>query len=428
MTLAHIRHSPNRSAAASHRIERAGPPVHPLVQGAFYAFVASLAFEIPERTIPIEVPTLMGSLFLLSTILQPGICYERLPAPFWWFLAYVGTFAGSLVVNGAENGQRVIELSLHVIQAGLVFLVASNLLRRDEIVQRALATLAVAAMLSAALPLLGVARTGKVVWTGGERVTAFGQNPNLRALILTGGLIALVGLLYGTRRRSTALRLAGVPAAALLVIGLVETGSRGGTLAALVGLAAFALAPGGRRFKSLGVMLLAVGGLLWVVTSSEVMRNRLHPTAGVEALAGRERIFPAMWQMFVEKPALGWGPINNQYELAIRLNEREFTSRDAHNLVLELMTSVGLAGAVPFLVGLALCLRGAWGARRGRYGVLPLAMLLAQFTANMSSTFLANKLFWIVLGFVTAVGATTPRAAQPAAVPPVRPLAARRLA
>ena len=426
MTLADIRHVPPRGPMVAASVTRPTPPVHPLVQAAFYAFVASLAFEIPERTIPMEVPTLAGSFFLLTTILQPGICYERLPRPFWWFLGYVGAFAGSLVLNGVENGQRVVELSLHVIQAGLIFLVACNLLRRDEIVHRALGTLAIAAMLSAALPLLGVARTGKVVWTGGERITAFGQNPNLRALILTGGLIALLGLLYGPRRRSTALRLAGVPAAALLVIGLVNTGSRGGTLAALVGLATFALAPGRRRFKGVGVMLVAVAGLLWVVTSSEVMRNRLHPTAGVEALAGRERIFPAMWQMFMDKPAIGWGPINNQYELAIRLNERQFASRDAHNLVLELMTSVGLAGAVPFLIGVAVCLLAAWRARRGPYGVLPLAMLLAQVTANMSSTFLANKLFWLVLGFATAAGRTLPSFGPPVSAGTSRTAAGRR--
>jgi O-antigen ligase len=414
MTLADSRRVPIGPSVAPVAIHRDSPPVHRLVVGAFYAFVASLAFEIPERTIPMEVPTLMGSLFLLTTVLQPGICYERLPVAFWFFLAYVVTFATSLLVNGVENGERVVELSLHIIQAGLIFLVASNLLRRGEIVRRALATLAIAAALSAVLPLMGIARTGKVVWTGGERVTAFGQNPNLRAFILTGGLLALLGLLYGPRRQSATLRLAGVPAAALLLIGLVHTGSRGGTLATLVGLAAFALAPGRRRFKNIGVMLVGMGGLVWVVTTSEVMRNRLHPTEGVEALAGRERIFPAMWQMFVEKPVLGWGPINNQYELAIRLNEREFASRDAHNLLLELVTSVGLAGALPFVIGLTFCFMAAWRGRHGPYGMLPLAMLLAQLAANMSSTFLATKLFWIVLGFTMAAGSTTAQVSQPA--------------
>ena len=413
MTLANIPNLPVHPPVVTAPVGRASPRVHPLVQGAFYAFIASLAFEIPNRTIPMEVPTLMGAVFLLTTILQPGICYERLPGAFWWFLGYVGVFAASVMANGLENGQRVLELSLHLTQAGLIFVVASNLLRRREIVRRALWTLAIASLLSAALPMLGIGRTGKVVWTGGERVTAFGQNPNQRALILTGGLIALLGLVYGPQRQSARLRLAALPCAAILLVGLVHTGSRGGTLATLVGLATFALAPGRRRFKGFGVMLVAVVGLVWVVTTSEVMRNRLHPTEGVEALAGRERIFPALWEMFVEKPALGWGPINNQYELALRLNERKYASRDAHNLILELMTSVGLGGTLPFIIGLAVCTLAAWRARHGPHGVLPLAMLLAQITANMSSTFLANKLFWVVLGFTMAAGRSLPAVSQP---------------
>jgi O-antigen ligase len=421
VTSADLRSLPIRPGVAVVPGERAHPPVNRLVQGAFYTFIASVAFEIPNRTIPMEVPTLMGAVFLLTTVLQPGLCYERLPMAFWWFLAYLGVFAASLLVNGLENGERVVELSLHLIQGGMIFLAAFNLMRREEIARRALGTLVVASLLSAALPFLGVGRTAKVVWTGGERLTAFGQNPNQRALILTGGLLALFGLVYGPRRRSAALRLAGVPAAALLLVGLVHTGSRGGTLATLVGLATFALAPGRRRFKNLGIMLVGMGSLVWVVSTSEVMRNRLHPTAGVEALAGRERIFPALLQMFVERPALGWGPINNQYELAIRLNERHYASRDAHNLVLELMTSVGVAGTLAFVIGLALCALAAWRGRRGPIGVLPLAMLVAQLTANMSSTFLANKLFWVVLGFAVAAGSTTAEVSQP-----VRPALPRR--
>lgn len=422
MTLAHPRGlvAPGRPPTAD---ATPPPPVLPVVRWVFYAFIASIAFEIPNRSIPVEVPTLMGAVFLLTTLLQPGVCYERFPWAFWWFLGYLGAFAVSLVVNGLENAQRAFELTLHVIQAGLVFLAASNLMRREELARGALWTLVAATALGAALPFLGIGRTGKIVWTGGERLTAFGQNPNQRALVLTGGLIALLGLAYGPIRQRALVRWSALPFVVLLAVGLVQTGSRGGTLAALAGLTTFAVVAARRSLRTALVMLVAIGGLVLVVTRSDVMRNRLHPTAGMEALAGRERIFPALWQMFEAKPVLGWGPINNQYELASRLNEREFASRDAHNLALELMTSVGVVGSLPFLMGLALCALGAWRARRGPFGVLPMAMLVAQVTANMSSTFLASKLFWTVLGFSIAAGAT---AGLPAAHPvPIRGPAGR---
>src|SRR2546430_4868572 len=55
--------------------------------------------------------------------------------------------------------------------------------------------------------------------------------------------------------------------------------------------------------------------------------------------------------MAAERPLVGWGPVNNKYELGIRLDERIHRRRDAHNLLLEVLTATGAFGAVPFLVG-----------------------------------------------------------------------------
>ena len=40
------------------------------VRAALYLFVLSIPFEMPNRTIPIEIPTLFGSLFLLATFVS----------------------------------------------------------------------------------------------------------------------------------------------------------------------------------------------------------------------------------------------------------------------------------------------------------------------------------------------------------------------
>jgi hypothetical protein len=45
-----------------------------LVQGGLYLLVASIPFEYPDRTIPLEIPTLTATLFLLSTMLHPARC------------------------------------------------------------------------------------------------------------------------------------------------------------------------------------------------------------------------------------------------------------------------------------------------------------------------------------------------------------------
>src|SRR5439155_26549292 len=63
------------------------------------------------------------------------------------------------------------------------------------------------------------------------------------------------------------------------------------------------------------------------------------------------------------------------------------------------LSSTGLAGTIPLLAGLGLCCAGAWRARRGSHGILPLALLLVVLAANMSGNWIASKLLWLVLAY-----------------------------
>jgi O-antigen ligase len=150
---------------------------------------------------------------------------------------------------------------------------------------------------------------------------------------------------------------------------------------------------------------ITIGLLAAVVENSAVMRLRLESAEQGE-MAGREELFPASWHMFLEKPLGGWGPINNQYEVLPRAPDHMPAGggprADAHNLFLDLLTATGLLGAVPFVIALALCVRAAWRARGGEYGVLPLALVGLFLTANLSLNQLTYKPFWVVLAFALA--------------------------
>lgn len=392
----------------------AAPPITRTVRWAFLLYVASLAFEIPQRSFPFEVPTVTASLLLIAAGLSPRSSFHWIPRPLVWFIAYLLAFVAAVTANGVESPSRTSELFLLVVQALLIFWVACNVLAHPSIARAALWTYALACTVSAALPMAGIGRTVSQVYTGGERLSMFGQNPNRRALILAVGLLILIGLAQrharernvGARARFLLWLLVGIA-----VAGVVQTGSRVGLLATGVGLLVYALS--GRtlklRLKHTGMVLVAMAGLFWATDRSEGMRHRLRPAEGIEKLSGRERIFPAAWTIFQDRPGLGWGPINNQYEIALRMNDRKYPSRDTHNLLLELLTATGLAGTAPFLVGVALCLGSAWRARRGSQGHLPLALAATVLVAGVSANLIATKLLWLVLAYGCAAGSLARR-------------------
>jgi O-antigen ligase len=158
------------------------------------------------------------------------------------------------------------------------------------------------------------------------------------------------------------------------------------------------------RLRNATIGALAISLLILGTLHLPMMKNRLADSMKTGNLAGRELLYPALWTMFLEKPVLGWGPVTNTHEVALRIAERERPSRAAHNIVLELLTATGVTGALPFLVGAWLCFRSAWRARREAHGVLPLALFCSVLISNMSGDWIASKLIWVVLAYALASG------------------------
>jgi O-antigen ligase len=386
----------------------------PLVAAGLYLLVASIPFEYPERSIPLEIPTLTGAVFLLTTFFHPRACYARVPAAVLWFAAYLGVFLVSIAASGSEYAPEALAEFVVVLQGVLVLLAAGNLMQDEAVARRSMVTLVTACAVRAALPFLGFAKTTATVWTGGERVSALGQNANSAAMILAAGLVALIGLTFIRRNRSRLRFLITGLLGALLGFAVLETGSRGGLASLLGGMLVFALAAGSMRvlLRNGAIAVLAISLLTFATFRLPVMKNRLEDSMKTGNMAGREQLYPALGTMFLERPLLGWGPVTNTYELAQRIGERERPHRAAHNIVLELLTATGLVGAMPFLIGAWLCVRGAWRARRGEHGVLPLALFASLLIANMSGDWIASKLVWVVLAYALASGwwrAPTPR-------------------
>src|SRR2546430_3757008 len=52
-------------------------------------YICSIPFEMPGRSIPVEIPTLVGSVFLLATLLDRRAAYGRLPQSLVAFVVYL---------------------------------------------------------------------------------------------------------------------------------------------------------------------------------------------------------------------------------------------------------------------------------------------------------------------------------------------------
>lgn len=376
---------------------RSRSAVFTIVRLAFYLFVFSIPFELPQRSFPVEIPTITGSLFLLTTFLQPTLSYRRIPGALLWFTAFLWVFGLSTLANRSQHTFFVVQEFLLLLQLVLILWTGTNLLRDRVVMRGVLITLAIAVALRALVQILGLAATGTEVWTGGERVTAFGQNPNWSAIVLSTGAVTLLSLRP---------RVLTWPFAAACAYAVIQTGSRGGLATLAVGLLVWAWGLGRTsaariRGLTIGFVLLALLG--YGVMQSEMLRARLF-AAEEGSLAGRERIYPAVMSMISERPLLGWGPIENQYEIAARIGEEKKDKRDAHNILFDLLSSTGLLGTIPFLIGIGLCVAAGWRAHDGPLGMLPLALLLTVLVGCISGTWIAAKILWLTFAIALAAG------------------------
>lgn len=407
-------------AVAAHR------RAHPITRWALYLYIFSIPLEYPDRTLAFDVATLIGGVFLLATAFSPRVCYARIPPPLAWYWGFLYVWVAAFALSGGHHPGSVQQAFLRLLQLVLILWASANLMRDEKTRQSMLIALSLSCLVLAALQFTQVANAPADFDGAPQRATVLGQNPNRTGRFLAGAVLGLIGISYGQTRRVLRPRWLVWPLVGLIALAMVQGGSRGAMLSLAIGMLTFALAGGtiGTRVRNSLVGTLVVGMLVWIALQSPLMQKRFEQAESGN-LAGREQIFPTAFEMFLERPLLGWGPVHTYFELASRLPEHGTQRRDTHNLVLELLTSTGLAGTMLCLTGLGQCSLAAWRAHRGPEGALPLALMASVLVGNMSGNFLTFKLYWIFQAYAVgsalalqSVARNAPRTASLAGHPP----------
>ena len=376
------------------------------LRASFYLFVFSVPFETVDLlgiSQYLSLARVSGLFFAATTLLSPKICYARPPKPFWFFAAFlfIVTLRELFLANPFDVG--VVGYIYTLFQDLIFFWLAGNLMKNSEVGRGAIITLTIALILEALFTYFGIGLTviEGIIY---KRYSAFEQDPNGQGYLYVLGLYCLLFFNYKPRNLSslTFNILKAVPIA-LLTLQLINTGSRGALLAyGLTGLVVV-MASGSmkRRIKLMAGIGIIFSLALVMLFNLENARARWDMTLETKSMAGRDIIMLESIHMIGEKPIFGWGAYTNFEVLANRLRVNS-SVRDTHNDILFALTATGFSGGLLFIIGLFLCFRDAWRARRGKWRSLPLALVISTLLVGSSITIHKRKQFWIVMSVAVA--------------------------
>jgi O-antigen ligase len=257
----------------------------------------------------------------------------------------------SLSVLWAESGDEVMKSVYRYVLAVLLLLIVYTAVQKQRDVMLIMGAIVAGAACAAAYGLVNPPTEPGLA----DRVSGTLGDPNELAAAmvlgigLSGGLIAVA--------KSPFIRLPLLGAAALCLITLILTGSRGGVLAlAAMLIAAVLLTKGKRLALTLVTLAVALAGIGYLATAApEDTRERiLHPGRG----SGRIDIWTVGGRMVSANPVLGVGTGN--FSVASihyllqpgSLPDDQFiadTPQVAHNMYLEVLAELGFPGAILFL-------------------------------------------------------------------------------
>lgn len=255
-----------------------------------------------------------------------------------------------------------------------------------------------------------------------DRVASTVGNPNELAAVLVAGLALTMGAVFAFR--GSALRGPAVLVAAITLLTLVLTGSRGGMIALAVALLAATVFAGRWRVAVIALvtaLVVAVAGYVVFFAPAPIQERLLSATPG--ELQASDEARGTIWQvalrvasdhLVVGVGAGNFNDVSTEYVLdtpgASRSDQIIDGAKNVHNMYLQTLTETGIIGLILFLGIFGFVLRTCWQAivlfaRSGdvRMEILARATLVAMISV-MAAGFFSSHQFGKWLWFLFAFG------------------------
>jgi O-antigen ligase len=209
----------------------------------------------------------------------------------------------------------------------------------------------------------------------------------------------------------------------VLVVGLLQTGSRGGILAMLAGVLVFVLGHRGFRFFSVFFGVFLGGIIAWQSASADFRERMMTLTAlsedyNVESEMGRLQIWKRGMSYFAERPIFGIGAGNfTEREGAWLLSQsRSGKWSAAHNAYVQAAAELGIVGISLYLaliISIAKRAERMWRVKISRRKPARVTLIRPEMLASVSAAataavFLSMAYSWLIFS-VTAIVALADR-------------------
>ena len=384
-----------------------------LVYWTLILFVFTIPFEAAELLFAqrgvLSLARVAGVGFLACCFLYPARCLPYPNRALQWILVYFliclfhGLFIPAPFLNAFARDL------LFMAQFFIIFWLVAGLLKDEKCARSVLFSFSIAAVLMSLGALLGAPGFSAAVMerTTARLTVAEGSNPNYIAYVTGLSAVILVGFLLNNSKQSPWRKVSLIALLAPLFSVTVATGSRTGMAALFLGMSIYVL-PVGRSRRKLTALLwgtLAAAAIVYLSLSNATSSSRWDITYASKSNA-RFEIWSLAIGVIADRPIFGWGPIMHEAELGRREGRK---NRSPHNVLLYLFSEGGIVGGGVFLVGLWFCIWGAWRARSGLFGLMPLALVVTVIMNNLTHVWLLRRPTWIMLGFAIAATAIRPK-------------------